>query len=80
MLCGGEDGEGGEGRGSVVGIPGKGFGLAVAGPFLVDDGVIVGNEGSRPPGMPLGCSASGGEALQVFAVEVHLDKTTAPSA
>ena len=48
---GGKDGEGGEGRGNVVCSPGQRIGLAFGRSLAVDDGVSVGCEGSRPPGV-----------------------------
>ena len=38
-----------EGRGNVVRTPGQGIRFAVGRPLAVQDGVVVGSEGSRPP-------------------------------
>ena len=40
--------------GEVVWPPGQGIGMAIAGPFAVDDGVVVGNKCCSPPGMAVG--------------------------
>ena len=74
VLWGGKDGEGREGRGNVVGPSGQGIGLAMAGPFAVDDVVAVGRQGSCPPCMTPGRCTSMTEILQIFMVRVDLDR------
>ena len=74
VLWGGKDGEGREGRGSVVGPAGQGIGLAMAGPFAVDDDIGVGRHGGCPPGMAPGCSTCMAEVLHVFMITVDLDR------
>ena len=69
---GGKDGEGGEGRGKELGIPGQGIRIAIAGPLTVDDLVSVGRHGRSPPCMSSGCSLSMGEVLQIFMIRVRI--------
>ena len=69
-----EDGKGGKGRGGIVRPAGESVGFAVTGPFLVDDGVLVGSKGSCPSGMAFGCSSSCREVFQVFVICVDADR------
>ena len=62
------------GRGNVVCSPGQRIGLAVSRSLAVDDGVGVGRQGSRPPGMPPRRSASSAEVFQVFMIRVDFDR------
>ena len=55
-------------------IPGQGIGFAVGGAFSVDDGVVIGCQGSCPFGMLSGGSAGLGEVLQVLVVIVDLNR------
>ena len=66
----GKDGEGGEGRGPVVCPPGQRIRLPICCAPLVDDVVVVGREGGRPPGVPPERSA---EVFEVFMVGVDAD-------
>ena len=68
----GKDGEGGEGRGPVIGSPRQRIGLAIGCSPPVDDVVGVGRQSGRPPGMPPGRSAGRTEVFQVFMVGVDL--------
>ena len=70
----GKDGEGGEGRGPVVCPPGQRIRLPISCAPPVDDGVVVGREGGRPPGVPPGRSARGTKVFEVFMVGVDADK------
>ena len=73
-LGGGKDGEGREERGNVIGPSGEGIGLAIAGPFAIDDGVVVGRHGGCPSGVASGYRLGMVEVLQVLVVNVDLDK------
>ena len=53
---------------------GQRIGLAISRSLAIDDGVGVGREGSRPPGMPPRRSASSAEVFQVFVIRVNFDK------
>ena len=46
-----KDGKGGEGRGPVVCPPGQRIRLTICCAPPVDDAVVVGREGGRPPGV-----------------------------
>ena len=58
----------------MIWSPGQRIGLAVGRSLAVDDGVSVGCEGSRPPGMPPRRSTSSAEVFQVFIIRVDFDK------
>ena len=68
----GENGNGREGRGVVVWTAGEGVGLSVGCALPIDDLVVIGNHGGRPPGMASGCSASFREVLEVLVIGVDL--------
>ena len=58
----------------MVCSPGQRIGLAVSRSLTIDDGVGVGRERSRPPGMPSRRSASSAEVFQVFMIRVDFDR------
>ena len=69
-----EDGKGGKGRGGIVKPAGEGVWFAMIGPLPVDDGVVVGSEGSRPSGMSSGCSSGCREVFQVYVICIDADR------
>ena len=58
----------------MVGSLGQGIKLAIAGPFAVEDGVIVGSKGGCPPGMAAGGRLGCAEVLQVFMICENADR------
>ena len=58
----------------MVCSPGQRIGLAVGRSLAVDDGVGVGRESSRPPGMSSRRSTSSTEVLEVFVIRVDFDR------
>ena len=58
----------------MVRSSGQRIGLSVGRPLAVDDGVGVGRESSRPPGMASRRSTSSTEVLEVLVVRVDLHR------
>ena len=64
----------GRGLGGVVGPPGQGVWFSIDGTLSVDDSVLMGGEGSRPPSMPPECSPSNVEVFQVLVICVDTNR------
>ena len=69
-----EDGEGGKGRGGIVRAAGEGVWFAITSPLPVGDGVLVGSQGSSPPGMASGCSLGCRKIFQIFMICIDADR------
>ena len=62
----------------VVWSAGEGVGLSIGCALPIDDLVVVGSQGGRPPGITSRCSAGLREVLEVLMIGVDLNRVLGP--